>query len=33
MLKKGTHMAFVIHLIVGEFDPIKADELSHPGLS
>ncbi len=26
-------MAFVIHLIVGEFYPIKADDLSHPGLS
>lgn len=28
-----TYMAFVIHLIVCEFHPIKADDLPHPGLS
>lgn len=29
----NTYMTFVIHLIVGEFQAIKADDLPHPGLS
>lgn len=28
-----TYVAFVVHLIVGEFHAVEADDLPHPGLS
>lgn len=28
-----TYMSLIVRLVVGEFDPIKADDLTHPRLS
>lgn len=28
-----TYMPFVVHLVVGQLHPVKADNLAHPGLS
>ena len=33
MLSWVTYMSLVVHLVVGEFDPVKADDLTHPRLS
>lgn len=33
MLRWVTYMSLIVHLVVGEFDSIKADDLTHPCLS
>lgn len=33
MLSWVTYMSLVVHLVVGKFDPVKADDLTHPRLS
>lgn len=33
MLSWVTYMSLVVHFVVGKFDPIKADDLTHPSLS